>query len=523
MNTYLLKGDISGIQQYIFHVQSDGAAKSLKGKSVYIDLISKLCYELCKKRLQDEGAKVDEIYCGGGNFFIELKTSNINSVELIQEEINKELLYDEIAIVLTWRLSGHNFGEDWIELLKQSNINKLSKFKNDYQLFTPYSWEQKDKENNKNRFKKYQERYSNNSLFTEITNRLVKSQFIETSLSDENIVLLEENLRERILDKLPVWESYSELESYKKYKNDTDIKADNLIDFDAYGDFAAHRTGTNKLGILKMDVDNLGGIFRDTIKTKEQAKDLSIAFNDFYEVELYRLWNTDLYRSDIYPVFAGGDDCFIIGSWDRIILFAEATHDAFKNYFKEKYTLSAGIIFVHPKHPVSSFAQLVNDALDKAKYYQTFDEAVKEKKHEKNCICLFDEVFSWEELSIIVSYIKPDNDNIIRQIKAGKINRSFIDKIRNSAKGFNALQQQILKSNRIDIPKLWRLKYYIGRKHQSEAFENGLDKFINDYQNALQNALIKRETTYPAIFPVVARIIEMSTKKILEYDTNYDD
>lgn len=35
---YLLKGDISGIQEFIFNVQSDGAAKTLKAKSYYVGL-----------------------------------------------------------------------------------------------------------------------------------------------------------------------------------------------------------------------------------------------------------------------------------------------------------------------------------------------------------------------------------------------------------------------------------------------------------------------------------------------------
>ncbi len=524
---FLLKGDVSGIQEFIFNVQSDGAAKSLKAKSFYIDLLSRLCYSYCINQLKQPEIVVDEIYCGGGNFFLELESFDDVSgrIERIQTNINKELLHDEIAVVLTLLpRDGQNFGEDWICLLKKSNLNKLTKHKGNYELFEPYFHEEKENINNKKRFEKYNQKYKDNLLFSEITTRLVKSKLIEAELYDEAIRLVEGNFIGKLTDKLPLWNNYDELEKYKSYRSqnysvDNQIKnEENLIDFDGFGDFAGKRTGTNRLGILKMDVDNLGSIFKDKVRSKEDAKALSAEFVEFFEKELYRIWADEKFRPDIYPVFAGGDDCFLIGSWDKVLLFTKSIRDAFKITFEDKWTLSAGIVFVHPKHSVSSFANLVNDALDKAKREQTFDEVIKKIKHQKNSICLFDEVFTWDELDKIIQL----SNEISGFVHSGKVKRSFIDKIRNSAKGFSALQQDILKRKRIDVPKLWRLQYYIGRKQGARGFENVLKSFIQPYEEALQKNLFKQEATNPAIFPIAARIIEMYTKEKIMYDTNND-
>lgn len=48
-NKYLLKGDISRIQEFIFNVASKGAAKSLKSRSYYVTLVQKLGAMLVKK------------------------------------------------------------------------------------------------------------------------------------------------------------------------------------------------------------------------------------------------------------------------------------------------------------------------------------------------------------------------------------------------------------------------------------------------------------------------------------------
>ena len=101
-----------------------------------------------------------------------------------------------------------------------------------------------------------------------------------------------------------------------------------------------------------------------------------------------------------------------------------------------------------------------------------------------------------------------------------RIERSILDKIRNSAKGFHALQQRILLIDCVDVPRIWKLKYYLGKKTNDNNFRKMEDALFKPYQEALQSALMNKEGINPAVFPVAARIIEFSTKKELNYGEN---
>lgn len=519
---YLLKGDISGIQEYIFNVQSKGVAKALKARSYYVSVISDLCFNYCCKKLKNVRISVEPIFSGGGNFFIQITGDDLDEkVKELQQQLNNELLHDDISIVLTLEdLDENNFGASWIALLLKSNKEKLKQYKDNYALFEPYPHE--EKERNKERFASYKIGTEHNDLYKNIIDRMVKSKVIETVLFDEQFLEGMLDFENRLSNKLPFWEDYDKLEDYKEYRKenygeDYLIKNDkNLTDFDAFGDFAAQRTGTNKLAILKMDVDNLGLIFRDHVHSLADAQELSKQFQDFFDKQLFTIWEQDEFKANIYPVFVGGDDCFIVGGWDKVLPFAKAINDAFQIAFKDKgYSLSAGIVIVDPKHPVVSFAELAEDALSDAKNKNTFFETFsKVEKHMKNCISIFDEVFTWSEFDKVLEVL----ETVIPYLESGEVNRSVLEKLRNSAKGFHALQQQILKEDHINIPQLWRLKYYLGKKSNNNKFKKVEDKLFTPYETALQSALIKKEGVNPAIFPVAARLIEFSTKKKLTYD-----
>jgi len=81
----LINGDISGIQNFIFNIPSKGAAKSLKGRSVYIQLISDgiVHYLLSKLELK----KANLLYQGGGNFYILAPAAKVTAFEEARKEI----------------------------------------------------------------------------------------------------------------------------------------------------------------------------------------------------------------------------------------------------------------------------------------------------------------------------------------------------------------------------------------------------------------------------------------------------
>ena len=94
------------------------------------------------------------------------------------------------------------------------------------------------------------------------------------------------------------------------------------------------RKGFEALGILKADVDNLGTIFSFGIKNKTISKvaSLSRQLNYFFSLYLpYLLKNNKKYKN-IYTVFAGGDDLFLIGPWNIIIDFSKELNEEFRLY-----------------------------------------------------------------------------------------------------------------------------------------------------------------------------------------------
>ena len=114
-----------------------------------------------------------------------------------------------------------------------------------------------------------------------------------------------------------------------------------------------------------MDVDNLGSLFIGM--EKEKYKQMSQAVEIFFSTTIYtNVLQPYIDSGDIYPVFAGGDDTFIIGAWDKVFEVIPKIHSEFdkaqkngENIIKkdDDITISAGVIIVPPKYPMIPLAE----------------------------------------------------------------------------------------------------------------------------------------------------------------------
>ncbi len=181
-------------------------------------------------------------------------------------------------------------------------------------------------------------------------------------------------------------------------------------------------SGVEALGVLKADVDHLGLVFACGLKhpTLSRIATLSRQLNHYFTVYVpFYLKTTPLF-SDVYTVFAGGDDLFLIGPWNRIIDLADHIHQSFKEFvcFNSAITLSAGISVNRPAEPVSALNERAETALKKA------------KNNNRNSITLFGESVSWDdftELQELVGEIQSWIDkDFIGKSMLYKLN-SFID------------------------------------------------------------------------------------------------
>lgn len=89
-------------------------------------------------------------------------------------------------------------------------------------------------------------------------------------------------------------------------------------------------------------------------------------------------------------VYSGGDDLFIIGSWNEVLEFALDLHYFFGQYTCEKLTLSASFAMYPCAYPFAAIAFETSELLNYA------------KTSGKDCIAIFEKdpknVFKWDEL-----------------------------------------------------------------------------------------------------------------------------
>lgn len=171
--------------------------------------------------------------------------------------------------------------------------------------------------------------------------------------------------------------------------------------------------GVNWLAVLRMDVDNLGAVFTQWGPGRALAgtSALSSAMNRFFSGNLNTIVREAATvekdgekRLAAYLIYAGGDDLFIVGTWDKMVELAEQIQLEFQKYTgNPNLTISAGISLLdRPKFPLALAAQQAKEALDdKAKAPRRELTAKNGNVHSqlndsKNAICFLDTVVGWE-------------------------------------------------------------------------------------------------------------------------------
>ncbi len=175
---------------------------------------------------------------------------------------------------------------------------------------------------------------------------------------------------------------------------------------------AVQAQGIPRLGILRMDVDNLGRIFSEGLKgcaTLSRMAALSFSINVFFEgwVEVLAMRRNKLScknnadRGDLlYSIYSGGDDLFFIGAWDEIVEFARQVQADFRKFSAGHPAMhvSAGIVLIPQKYPLAQAAQDALAAESQAKSYLWYDGALV--SHKKNALSFLGQAISWERFGL---------------------------------------------------------------------------------------------------------------------------
>ncbi|WP_303247198.1 type III-A CRISPR-associated protein Cas10/Csm1 [uncultured Methanobrevibacter sp.] len=471
----VINGDISGIQNFIYKISSpqeaqSGMSKRLRGRSFYITL---LCESISNKIINE--LTLDEsniLFCGGGRFII-IAPNTRKTMEVIaklKHEINKFFI-DNFNADLYLSLVSKDIGEkdlkDFGEVISDLNsyLNDDKKHKFVDNLEDVFKIEDKanydicavcgNKLTNHDTF--CEDCLNHEELGRAIANAEYMIRYnSDFELGESNLFIdflnvgyIFKNNKKDVIDLL----NENPDIKFTLYKiNDTDFLdickdvsnenvsysfkfiANNVPNIDGEPLYFEHLAkiskGANKLGILKMDVDNLGRIFsqgfndigggsisrisslsasldmffsgmiNEIIKNYEIYVDIAENEMDkFDEIKLnfdngekvvYKLkkdQTTDLKGvSTIYINYSGGDDLLVLGPYDDIIAFAEEFENKFKEWTcnNESINISGGIILTGSKFPIGKGAKLADDELEKS------------KNCGKNRITIFDEVLKWK-------------------------------------------------------------------------------------------------------------------------------
>lgn len=451
----LISGDISGIQDFIYTIPSKGALKTLRGRSLYIDL---LLEEFIDEYLEQIGlSRANVLYSGGGHFYI--LAPNIENtkkaIDKLQAKMNRWLmeniginLYLAIGMaecsannLMKSEAQGNLFAivnkklkddktiryskdEDFLEHIfnvekekdtakKECNIchnlvDKLWKYNSDEEIACEFCL---------NLYKLGQDILTQDLVF------VISEEKIDGGIKifgkDKDLYMYAVNIEDIDMFKGKILRIYSKnnlLENdlaIRLYLADYSAKNENdeVMTFDDLAKSSCKiDKGIKRLGVLRLDVDDLGiafssGFVSDKDKIEDNLRyatlsryaDLSKDISMFFKVAINKICAGDLTgcvdfeekafnifgiakapKRKVNIIYAGGDDLFLVGAWDEVLEVAIDINRAFKQFTNGKLTLSAGMAMFSPTYPISKMAEIAGLLVQMSK-----------NRKDKNSIALF--------------------------------------------------------------------------------------------------------------------------------------
>lgn len=392
----LVRGDISGVQRFIYTISSKGALKSLRARSLYVELLSNHIPALILERLALPPSNL--IFCGGAQFTLLLPNTPEAEKALreVKDETNEwlwENFRGRLYLALQWlplsqeELNGWDLRGKQDELAAMLEREKLRKFVGLSQLFQPEEVEAGVCERcgeqvyecdicggSADEFREIEEDvhlcpfcYSLFQLGGEIP-KLEKPCFLALPEGDIHLP----GARYKLVEGQEIARYLSRAQRLFMINGKPDeaphhshiyflplacyIKRDeegNAYDLD---EFARAGLGGERIGVLRLDVDHLGKILSRGLREGYSfsriatlSRFLTIFFKNFID---------DMLRGkDVAVVYSGGDDAFIVGAWNDVLESAFEIQDKFSQFTKNpSFTLSAGFLLSHPKMPLYQLA-----------------------------------------------------------------------------------------------------------------------------------------------------------------------
>ena len=497
----LMKGDISGIQRFIFDISSKGAAKGLKGRSIYLSVLPEIIAKYILRKFSLPLFNL--LFCGGGHFYLLLPFVDKGEVEKIQGEISDKLFSahkGSLSVVigsipLTFNdFESGRFGDKWVDVSGNLRPKKKEKFiniirKEPKRFFGPYPYPDKLCHVCRNRPIIEENKCSFCLDFEILGNKVSKKKIYTERRALENSDKNRFNKIDEVYRDFGFYNEFEEkpdaaninysvnerafwdfsCDGFKYIPNHTPLKDSKILDFD---DLADEAEGKKRWAILRGDVDDLGRIFGEGLQNRSISRVISLSrnFSSFFSYWLNEFCKE--YGEKTYVIYSGGDDFFIVGSWNVIAeLGIKIREDFAKSVCENPHITLSCSVFIAPnkKYPLYKAAQICGQELEE-----------KAKKAEgKDCIVFLGRAFKWNEFQKIYEL-----KNMIRGLtKDGDVSKALLQTIYAGFSEFANYQE-----GKYPIHRVWRLIYglsRLGKRHKKvtkkiEAIEA---KLIRDNYN----------------------------------------
>jgi len=426
----LIVGDFWGIQSFIFDgLSTKNAAKVLRSKSAFIQIFTEVVAKYICYRFN-----IDEKY---------IISSNAGKFEILAPMVSLDLKdiqgkIDNYFIDNFYALSGlvlskieitkihwqNNYKEVRESIAKNVEKNKFNKF-NLANISSVLEYDTSI--NNQTLCKICNVRKIENenchqcNIFVNLGKMLTQKEIQEIG-SDELGIIFDDFITTIKLDKRI--KSYIPKQEYGQPLTFENIAQNSCKESD---------TGIKALAILKADVDSMGNFIKnsDITNSFKNFDEFSKGLDGFFSIYVPQLLR-EKYR-DIYTVFAGGDDLFLIGAWDEIMKFARDIQEQFKKYInhqKTKLSISFGISIAKPSTPLSYLANHTEELL----------ETSKEIDDEKDALTIWSESVKWNSYMKVFSeleevfngYLKLETTTIYRLLEFCQMSKNINKDIKNS-------------------------------------------------------------------------------------------
>ena len=461
-NLLFVGGDLSGIQKFIYNVSSKKAAVSLKGRSEYLCLYTREVYDRLTNLPPVKSAGTKEVYCSSGKFyFITSDTAEIReAITQCSREIESALWkeqHGQLAIAICY--VPFVFAEDGKQVMINEQLGSIGLL---WSAITPLFAAQKKQS------------------FRHILTTDYDQMFDVIPVGGDVKVCAITGIESAGCVKLPDSDLYVLPSVEQQIKLGEELR--NKEHFKTFEDYA----GETYLGILRMDVDGLGARFIRGFKDLEEYTAFSQRMAIFFDKNIRTIQQKDYYRNDLNIIYAGGDDLFAVGRWDKIIEFAAEVRQQFMQHMHgEGVTISGGIAIVHSKFPIAKAAILSGEAEEKAKTYNN---------SQKNAICFFNQCVSWDKEYDEVLQMK---NEMLYQIDTNGVSKGL-------------LQQMMLyaqMAERGDLKYLWHATYYLTRMIKEK--QNSPAKA---YLQNLRDKQITRGVAHMRLIALAARWAEQELR-----------